>query len=173
VALVVLVLEKDRGRLFRYEEILAALGYEPIGFTTLREVPLADAARARIDAALVCHQPGTNSALEFAAALHDIAPSLPIILVTPSARDLDAPILVTSGISEVVHDPVTSGELAGALSRCLNSRNEQLWDDRSWQIVLQNSFWNTEDKFAGLWARRSNNHAGDHSNYRRAHQQLR
>ena len=130
----VLVLEKDRGRLFRYEEILAALGYEPIGFTTLREVPLADAARARFDAALVCHQPGTNSALEFAAALHDIAPSLPIILVTPSARDLDAPILVTSGISEVVHDPVTSGELAGALSRCLNSRNERLWNDRSWHI---------------------------------------
>jgi CheY-like chemotaxis protein len=136
VALVVLVLEKDRGRLFRYEEILAALGYEPIGFTTLREVALADAARARFDAALLCHQPGTNS-------LHDIAPSLPIILVTPSARDLDAPILVTSGISEVVHDPVTSGELAGALSRCLNSRNERLWDDRSWQIVLQNSFWNS------------------------------
>ena len=128
----VLVLEKDRGRLFRYEEILAALGYEPIGFTTLREVPLADAARARFDAALVCHQPGTNSALEFAAALHDTAPSLPIILVTPSARDLDAPILVTSGISKGVHDPVTSGELAGALSRCLNSRNERLWNDRSW-----------------------------------------
>jgi signal transduction histidine kinase len=115
----VLVLEKDRGRLIRYEEILAALGYEPVGFTTLHEVALADAARARFDAALVCHQPGTNSALDLAAALHDIAPSLPIILVTPSARDLDAPILVTSGISEVVHDPVASGELAGALSRCL------------------------------------------------------
>jgi hypothetical protein len=31
-------------------------------------------------------------------------------------------------------------------------------------IVLQNSFWITEDKFSGLWARRSNNRAGDHSN---------
>jgi signal transduction histidine kinase len=119
----ILVLEKDRGRLFRYEEIVAALGYEPVGFTTLREVALADAARARFDAALVCHQPGTNSALDVAAVLHDIAPALPIILVTPSARDLEAPILVNSGISEVVHDPVTSGELAGALSRCLNSLN--------------------------------------------------
>lgn len=117
----VLVLEQDRGRLIRYEEILAALGYEPVGFTTLHGVALADAARARFDAALVCHQPGTNSALDFGAALHDIAPSLPIILVTPSARDLDAPILVTSGISEVVHDPVTSRELAGALSRCLTT----------------------------------------------------
>jgi hypothetical protein len=33
-----------------------------------------------------------------------------------------------------------------------------------WVIVLQNSFWVTEDKFSGLWARRSNNRAGDHSN---------
>jgi hypothetical protein len=29
-----------------------------------------------------------------------------------------------------------------------------------WQIVLQNSFWITEDKFSRLWARRSNNRAG-------------
>jgi hypothetical protein len=63
----ILVLEKDRGRLFRYEEILAALGYEPVGFTTLREVALADAARARFDAALVCHQPGIKSALDLVA----------------------------------------------------------------------------------------------------------
>jgi hypothetical protein len=27
-------------------------------------------------------------------------------------------------------------------------------------IVLQNSFWTTEDKFSGLWVRRSNNRAG-------------
>jgi hypothetical protein len=32
------------------------------------------------------------------------------------------------------------------------------------RIVLQNSFWTTEDKFSGLWVRRSNNRAGDHSN---------
>ena len=123
VAETILVLEKDRGRLLRYEEILAALGHEPVGFTRLREVALADAARGRFDAALVCHQPGANSALDFAAALHNIAPTLPIVLVTPSARELDASILVTSGISEVVHDPVTSGELVEALSRCLVASN--------------------------------------------------
>ena len=31
-------------------------------------------------------------------------------------------------------------------------------------IVLQNSFWTTEDKFSGLWARPSNDRAGDHRN---------
>jgi hypothetical protein len=29
---------------------------------------------------------------------------------------------------------------------------------------LQNTFWITEDKFSRLWARRSNNRAGGHSN---------
>jgi hypothetical protein len=33
----VLVLEVDRRRLLRHEEILAALGYEPVGFTGLQE----------------------------------------------------------------------------------------------------------------------------------------
>ena len=31
----------------------------------------------------------------------------------------DAPLLAASGISEVVHHPLTSAELAGVLSRCL------------------------------------------------------
>jgi CheY-like chemotaxis protein len=115
----VLVLESDRGRLLRHEEILAALGYEPVGFTRLHEAAPALAVRARFDAALVCHQPGVPSALDFATALHDMAPGLPIILATPSARDLDAPGLAASGVSEVVHHPLTSAELAGALARCL------------------------------------------------------
>lgn len=66
-----------------------------------------------------CHQPGAASALDLAAVLHDLASALPIILVTPSARNLDAPLLAASGVSEVVHHPLTSAELAGALSRCL------------------------------------------------------
>jgi signal transduction histidine kinase len=115
----VLVLDTERGRLLRHEEILAALGYEPVGFTELAEATQAYAVQARFDAALVSHQRGTISALDFATALHDIAPNLPIILATSSARDLDAPRLAASGISEVIHHPLTSAELAGALSRCL------------------------------------------------------
>jgi signal transduction histidine kinase/CheY-like chemotaxis protein len=117
----VLVLEPDHARLLRHEEILAALGYEPVGFTKLHEAALAHVAQARFDAALVCHQPGAKSALALATALHDIAPALPIILSAPSARDLDAPLLAASGVSEVVHHPLTSAELAAALSRCLTA----------------------------------------------------
>jgi signal transduction histidine kinase len=115
----VLVLEADRGRLLRHEEILAALGYEPVGFTGPQEAAEACTVRARFDAALLCHQPGASIALDFAATLRALAPNLPIVLATTSARDLDAQLLAASGVSEVVHHPLTSAELAGALSRCL------------------------------------------------------
>jgi signal transduction histidine kinase len=117
----VLVLETKRERLLRHEEILAALGYEPVGFTELAGAAQAHAVQTRFDAALISHQRGAASAIDFATALHDIAPDLPIILATPSARDLDAQRLAASGISEVVHHPLTSSGLAGALSRCLSA----------------------------------------------------
>jgi signal transduction histidine kinase len=123
----VLVLETDRGRLLRHEEILAALGYEPVGFTGPREAAQACAVRARFDAALLCHQPGVSVTLDFATTLHELVPNLPIVLATTSVRDLDAQLLAASGVSEVVHHPLTSAELAGALSRCLaNSLRPQL-----------------------------------------------
>jgi CheY-like chemotaxis protein len=115
----VLVLETDRKRLLRHEEILAALGYEPVGFTTSADaIAACRAARSRFDVALVCHLPG-GTALDLAAALHDAVPTLPIILAAPSTAELGAPLLVDSGITELVHHPFVSGELAGALSRCL------------------------------------------------------
>jgi signal transduction histidine kinase len=117
----VLVLDTDRGRLLRHEEILAALRYEPVGFTTLAEAIAAyRAGRTRFDAALVCHLPG-GSSLDLAASLHEAAPMLPIILAVPSTHDLAMPSLGTSGISELVHHPLTSAELAGVLARCLAS----------------------------------------------------
>ena len=115
----VLVLEPDSGRLLRHEEILAALGYEPVGFTRLADAVAASrATRMRFDVALVCHLPG-GSALNLAMALHNAAPTLPIILTAPSTEDLCAPLLAASGITEFVHHPLKSGELAAALLRCL------------------------------------------------------
>ena len=116
----VLVLETDRERLLRHEEVLAALGYEPVGFASPAEaVEACRAARSRFDAALICHRPGTSAALDFATQLHRVAPTLPIVLATPSARDLGAPILAASGIFGVVRHPLTSAELSSVLSRCV------------------------------------------------------
>jgi signal transduction histidine kinase len=90
----ILVLETDRARLLRNEEILAALGYEPVGFTAPDKAAEACVSGGRrFDAALLCQQPGSAAALDFARRLHGVAPSLPIILATPSARGLGAPTL--------------------------------------------------------------------------------
>jgi signal transduction histidine kinase len=144
----VLVLEADRARLLRHEEILAALGYEPVGFSHP-----ADAAAAcrdtptRFDAALVCfhlhgagttraptavlrerwaaswgHPPEMRTALDHAAALRKNAPGLPVILATASAREFGALSLAGVGISEVIRQPLMTAELADALARSLSVR---------------------------------------------------
>jgi signal transduction histidine kinase len=125
----VLVLEADRERLLRHEEILAALGYEPVGFTDPAEAAAACrwelrndlGAPTRFDAALLCsHLHGAGAALEHAALLREIAPTLPMILAAASAREFGAPALAGVGILEVIRQPLMSAELARALARCLS-----------------------------------------------------
>jgi signal transduction histidine kinase len=117
----VLVLENDRDRLLRHEEILAALGYEPVGFTSLMDA--INACRdtpARFDAAvLCCHLHGGAALIKDANELRAAAPSLPLILATISAREIAAPALAGAGIAGIIRHPLTSAELAGALSTCL------------------------------------------------------
>ena len=57
--------------------------------------------------------------LDLAAALHEIVPGLPILLATASADDIRTDALVTAGVSEVVHRPLISAEIASALARHL------------------------------------------------------
>jgi signal transduction histidine kinase/CheY-like chemotaxis protein len=117
----VLVLEPDRDRLLRHEEILAALGYEPVGFTDAVEaVAACRTTPTRFDVALLCcHVHGGLTLVKHAAALRENVPNLPLILATASARDMAAPFLAGTGISEIIRQPLTSGELAGALASCL------------------------------------------------------
>jgi CheY-like chemotaxis protein len=116
----VLVIDDTSERLLAGEEMLAALGYEPVGFTR------ADAALAacratpkRFDALLVGHLASAASALDLAVALHEIVPDVPILLATASADESGAEALLAAGIFEVVHRPLVSAELASALARCL------------------------------------------------------
>ena len=117
----ILILDGERERLLRNEEILAALGYEPVGFTEPGDaVDACRSARMRFDAALVCLP--LRNAIDGAAVLHETAPDLPIILATGSARSVDAPALAAAGVTDVVHYPLVTTELAGALAQCMESR---------------------------------------------------
>jgi DNA-binding NarL/FixJ family response regulator len=60
-----------------------------------------------------------SGALDLAVALHEIVPEVPIVLATASADESGADALVPAGVSEVVHRPLISSEIASGLARCL------------------------------------------------------
>ena len=113
------IVNEDPGRLLHDEEVIAALGYEPIGYSDLRQA--LDACRQaphRFDVILVSNVRSTAAALTFGTDLHAISPNLPIILAAAS-DGLSAEGLAVAGICEVVKTPITSAELAAALPRWL------------------------------------------------------
>jgi signal transduction histidine kinase/CheY-like chemotaxis protein len=112
----VMLVAHDAERVLSDEEMLAALGYEPVGFTN------ADAALAacradpnRFDMAVVGHCGLAARSLELAAALHASAPRLPIVLASKAAIEIGADTLVRAGISDVVRWPIVAEEIAMAL----------------------------------------------------------
>ena len=115
-----LVVDDDCERLLRDEEILAALGYEPVGFTTASDALAACKSRPeRFDATVVVLGDHASAALEFATALHAIAPNLPIVFAASSADEIGAGELAGAGVSEIIHRSLNFAEVAAALMRCL------------------------------------------------------
>jgi CheY-like chemotaxis protein len=118
----VLVFDDASERLLADEEKLAALGYEPVGFTRADDALAACRTMPnRFDALLVGHVASARSVFDLAAELHESVPDVPILLATASADEIGADALVAAGISEVVHRPLVSSELASALARCLTA----------------------------------------------------
>ena len=116
----VLVVHDNRDSLLGDEEILAALGYEPIGFNrpadaiaAIREAP------GRFDAVLISTT-SIGDALDLARTLHAISPRRPILLAR-SALDIGVDALVQAGVVDLVRRPLVGAELASVLSRCLAS----------------------------------------------------
>jgi CheY-like chemotaxis protein len=118
----VLVVESERERLLHDEEMLAALGYEPVGFEHAADaIAACRFAPGRFDVILVSHASHSQSGLGLARALHEVAPRQPLLLATASTIDAGAAALSEAGISEVLRRPLVSTELAVALARCLRS----------------------------------------------------
>src|SRR5207247_1941611 len=131
----VLVIASDRTQLLRDEETLAALGYEPIGFTRAdAAVAACRATPERFDMLVVGHLGAAASTLELAAALHGAAAQLPIVLATPSADEIAADALLAAGIADVVHWPIAAAEMAAALDHCLALRESRTdpWPVVAW-----------------------------------------
>ena len=116
----VLVVESERERLLRDEEMLAALGYEPVGFDRAADaVAACRSAPDRFDIILISCDSQVQGGLDLAHTLHEIAPGQSVLLATASAIDVSVDALTEAGISEVLRRPLASTELAAALARCL------------------------------------------------------
>jgi signal transduction histidine kinase len=119
----VLLLSSGRDQLLHDEEILAALGYEPVGFWRAADAIAACRSNPdRFDAILVGCSPLGSEARSLPALLHSIEPRLPIVVAAepPEVFDIDA--LVMAGVSEVVTRPIIADEIAAVLARCLQTK---------------------------------------------------
>jgi signal transduction histidine kinase len=122
----VLIVEGEPERLLRDEEMLAALGYEPVGFQLPADALAAYTAMPdRFDFILINHAPKTQGGLELARALHELAPRQPLILAAASTVDISVDALAEAGISEVLRSPLSSTELAAALARRTSDADER------------------------------------------------
>jgi signal transduction histidine kinase/CheY-like chemotaxis protein len=119
----VLMIEDDREQRLRGEEILAALGYEPVGFARAEDAVASRLmASGRFDAIVIGGLPLLNSALACAASLRKAASDRPILMATASIDEIDANALIAAGIAEVVSRPLLATEIAAGLTRCLAAR---------------------------------------------------
>jgi signal transduction histidine kinase/ActR/RegA family two-component response regulator len=116
----ILLVDDERPLVLLGEEMLAAIGYEPVGFD---KSPAALAAfRAdpdRFDLVVTDEVMPVMSGTEFAVALHEIRPELPIILVTGYAGHIKSHQLQAAGIREVLRKPLRSASLSFCLARQL------------------------------------------------------
>jgi hypothetical protein len=117
---IVLLLEEPVERRLRHEEVLAALGFEPIGFSSSSDALLACREDFnRFDIFLIGYLTPANAALSLVSTLHRIAPNKPILIAIPSTRKVDVDELISSGISRIVRWPLVPGEIAAALTESL------------------------------------------------------
>jgi signal transduction histidine kinase len=116
----VLVVESERERLLRDEEMLAALGYEPVGFERSADaIAACRVSPGRFDAAVVSQSASEPDGLHLARALHEFCRGSPCCSPLRPRPDVSADALAEAGVAEVLSRPLVSSEVAAALARCL------------------------------------------------------
>jgi signal transduction histidine kinase/DNA-binding NarL/FixJ family response regulator len=118
----ILLFSGDHEQLLHDEEILAALGYEPVGFLSGEDaIAACRSTPGRFDAILVgCSLSGANMG-RLPALLHALVATLPIVVAADPTEPFDLDALVSAGVSEVITRPIIADEVAVALARCLQT----------------------------------------------------
>jgi signal transduction histidine kinase len=98
------------------EEMLAGMGFEPVGFETSQRALAAFLADPmRFDLMLSDSVMPEITGLMLATKIHAVRPELPILLMTAHSVPLPAPALCEAGVRAVLKKPMRSRELAAAI----------------------------------------------------------
>jgi CheY-like chemotaxis protein len=119
----VLLVDDETSLVLLGEEMLAALGYEPVGFDSgPRALAAFRADPERFDLLLTDEIMPGMTGTELAVALHRMRPELPIILMTGHGGEAQSHQLRAAGICEVLKKPFLSRDIAESLARHLAPR---------------------------------------------------
>jgi signal transduction histidine kinase/CheY-like chemotaxis protein len=100
------------------EEMLAELGYEPVGFSTARDALDALAADPqRFDVMLTDEAMPDMSGAEIAAAVHRLRPDMPILLMTGQPEPIEPKRLRAAGFREYLRKPLSLDDIGRAVAR--------------------------------------------------------
>jgi PAS domain S-box-containing protein len=115
-----MIVDDERPLVSLAEEVVAGIGYEPVGFVSSRLA--LDAFRAdpdRFDAVLTDESMPDLTGTELAKEIRRVRPSIPILLMSGHGDARLAGRATEGGIDEVLHKPLRGRDLAQALARLL------------------------------------------------------
>jgi len=118
----VMIVDDERALVALAEEILAGLGYEPVGFDSSRAALQAFTAEPqRFDLLLTDEAMPDLVGTELARQIHELRRDIPIIVMSGHGDAQLAKRAATVGVSEVLRKPLQSRDLAEAISRVLGA----------------------------------------------------
>jgi signal transduction histidine kinase/CheY-like chemotaxis protein len=123
----ILVVDDEAELVALAEEVLASIGYEPVGFSGAREALKAFRRDpSHFDAVLTDERMVPMRGIDMAGAMHRINPRVPIILMTGNrSAELEAS-AGEAGIVEILDKPLRALTLQGSLGRWLKERDLSL-----------------------------------------------
>jgi signal transduction histidine kinase/CheY-like chemotaxis protein len=117
----ILLVDDEKSLVLLGEEMLATLGYEPVGFDDSRAALAAFRAKPeRFDLVLTDEVMPDMTGTELAGALHRLRPDLPIVLMTGYIGHAESDRGRPAGICEVLRKPLLSATIAQCLARHLH-----------------------------------------------------
>jgi PAS domain S-box-containing protein len=120
----VLLVDDEEALVRLGEEMLAELGYEPVGFTSAKEALAAFREDPdRFQAALSDEAMADLSGSDLAKAIREVRPELPVVLMSGYVSPLFATRARNIGVVEVLSKPLVARDIARALANALRSRH--------------------------------------------------